>query len=146
VELLQPRSAAEHTPCRGVVAVIARGPRLLVIRRAAGVAAPGRLCFPGGAVEGDESEPHALQRELQEELYLPVVPLGCLWRSTTPWGVLLAWWAAAVQGAWEPVPNPCEVAEVYWATPDELLQHPDLLESNRDFLQLLVSGQIAWPE
>ncbi len=142
----QTRPVAEASARRGVVAVIARGTRLLVVRRAAGIAAPGTLCFPGGALEGDESEPQALQRELREELRLRIVPARCLWRSVTPWGVCLAWWSAAMQQDAVPDPNPAEVAEVFWATPEELLQHPDLLESNRPFLQLLVGGQIPWPD
>jgi 8-oxo-dGTP pyrophosphatase MutT (NUDIX family) len=48
---------------RGVVAVVLRDERFLVIRRAAGVVAPGAFCFPGGGVEGDESETQALVRE-----------------------------------------------------------------------------------
>ena len=44
---------------RGVVAVIVRDQRLLVIRRASGVAAPGMYCFPGGGIEPGEIEEEA---------------------------------------------------------------------------------------
>jgi hypothetical protein len=44
---------------RGVIAVVTRGDRFLVIRRSATVAAPRKFCFPGGGIEGTESEPEA---------------------------------------------------------------------------------------
>ncbi|MES1213405.1 MAG: NUDIX domain-containing protein, partial [Singulisphaera sp.] len=53
---------------RGAVGVIVRHERFLVIRRAEGIAAPGKFCFPGGGIEGEESEHQALVRELMEEL------------------------------------------------------------------------------
>jgi isopentenyldiphosphate isomerase len=40
-----------------------------------------------------------------------------------------------------PMPNPKEVAAVQWLTFEELLCHPDLLESNRSFLEELQSPQ-----
>lgn len=126
---------------RGVVGVIVEQGRLLVIRRAPGVVAPGKLCFPGGAIEPDETEPQALVRELQEELGVAARPLRRLWQSTTPRGVILAWWLAERHG--QPcAPNPHEVASVYWFTPAELFQQPDLLESNRQFLAAVTSGQV----
>jgi len=60
---------------RGVVAVIQRANRYLVIRRAAKVIAPGRLCFPGGGVEPGESERQTLIREMEEELGVVAEPV-----------------------------------------------------------------------
>ena len=53
---------------RGVVAVVVRDGRFLVIRRSNRVVAPGMICFPGGGVEADESEEETLIREIREEL------------------------------------------------------------------------------
>src|SRR5437899_2455576 len=78
---------------RGVVAVVNRGGRLLVIRRSQQVVAPGAICFPGGGIEAGESETDALVREVQEELGVAVMPLKRLWQSVTPWNVDLAWWS-----------------------------------------------------
>lgn len=118
----------------GVVAVIEREQRLLVIRRSRFVSAPGRLCFPGGAIEPGESEPVALVRELQEELAVSIEPRQRLWHSLTPWNVALAWWSARMSPDAQLVPNPHEVAEVHWLTVTQLRESPDLLESNHDFL------------
>jgi 8-oxo-dGTP pyrophosphatase MutT (NUDIX family) len=127
---------------RGVVAVIVREGRFLVIRRSALVRAPGMLCFPGGAIEEGESEPAALCRELQEELSLTVRPKRRLWRSVTPWQVELAWWLAEVDDPQPPRPNPQEVAEVFWLTAAEILQAQDVLPSNVQFLAAWQAGQI----
>jgi 8-oxo-dGTP diphosphatase len=119
----------------GVVGVLCHSDRLLVIRRAAYVAAPGAWCFPGGAVEPGESEPEALVRELREELGLNVTPQRCIWQNEAPWGVHLRWWLA--QHHWpreELRPSPAEVQEAVWLTIPEILQLPGLLSTNREFL------------
>jgi 8-oxo-dGTP diphosphatase len=126
---------------RGAVAVITRGERLLVIRRAACVAAPGMYCFPGGGIEGDETEEQAVIRELREELAVAIRPVRRLWRCVTPWGVDLAWWLAELDDQAEFIPNPAEVAGIYWFTLADLDLLDGLLESNREFLRVLrVSG------
>jgi 8-oxo-dGTP pyrophosphatase MutT (NUDIX family) len=128
---------------RGVVAVIRRDERLLVIRRALTVAAGGAYCFPGGGIERDETEPRALIRELEEELGLAVLPGRRLWESTTPWGVHLAWWTAAIAPDAAPCPNPAEVASCHWHSPAEMAALAGLLESNRQFLAALARGDFA---
>ncbi|HEY1784258.1 MAG TPA: NUDIX domain-containing protein [Pirellulales bacterium] len=128
---------------RGVVAVVPRDERLLVIRRSALVVAPGAYCFPGGGIEGEETEPAALVREIQEELGLDIVPLRRLWQSVTPWQVELAWWLVRLPAGAEPVPNPAEVAACEWHTPEAMRRLPGLLESNLAFLDALAAGQIC---
>jgi 8-oxo-dGTP diphosphatase len=128
---------------RGVVAVIRRHERLLVIRRSLTVAAPGAYCFPGGGIEGEETEPRALIRELEEELCLVVLPGRRLWENTTPWGVHLAWWSASIAADATPCPNPAEVASCHWHSPAEMAGLAGLLESNRQFLAALARGEIA---
>ncbi|GAB6186067.1 NUDIX domain-containing protein [Thermopirellula anaerolimosa] len=130
------------TSRRGVVAVIRRGPRFLIIRRAAQVAAPGKLCFPGGGIEPGETEEQALVRELLEELGVGAVPRRRLWRRVTPWGVDLAWWLVELDPEQRIVPNPAEVGEYFWLTATELEHRRDLLESNRQFLSAWKNGEI----
>ncbi len=127
----------------GVVAVIMREERFLVIRRAAGIAAPGKYCFPGGGIEPGELEDEALRRELLEELAAEVQPLRCIWRSVTPWGVALSWWFSALTDTATIVPNPAEVDSVHWLLRDEMLTLPELLESNRLFLDAIAAGEIS---
>jgi 8-oxo-dGTP pyrophosphatase MutT (NUDIX family) len=125
---------------RGVVAVILREGKLLVIRRGPRIAAPGRICFPGGAIEPGESEEVALVRELQEELSVEVKPVRRLWESVTSWRVHLAWWLADMAADAEPIPHPEEVAAIYWLTPAELRAAPEILESNVAFLDAWEAG------
>lgn len=134
--------SVDYSGRRGSVAVIVRGGRLLVIRRSQWVVAPGAFCFPGGGIQPDESDEEALVRELREELGVAVQPQRRLWTSISPRRVELAWWLARLDPDAEPVPNPAEVESVHWVTPEELARMPDLLETNRQFLQALASGEI----
>jgi 8-oxo-dGTP pyrophosphatase MutT (NUDIX family) len=127
----------------GVVAVVVREDRFLVIRRAPGIAAPGKYCFPGGGIEPGEVEEVALRRELWEELAVEVQPLRCVWRSVTPWGVALAWWLADLPDGAQIIPNPAEVESVSWLAREEMLAMTELLESNRLFLDAIAAGQIV---
>jgi (d)CTP diphosphatase len=127
---------------RGAVAIIPRGPRVLVIRRARSVIAPLTYCFPGGGIEEGESEQAALVREVQEELAVPIRPLRRLWECVTPWKVHLAWWLAQMPADAVPIANPAEVESIHWLTPAEMARLPDLLESNRLFLDLIQRGDI----
>ena len=128
---------------RGVVAVIAEEGKLLLIRRAANVPAPGKWCFPGGAIEPGETPEMALIRELREELGVDIKPTRVLWESVTPWGVFLMWWQASLPSNARLTPNPKEVAEVFWMKPHDLVAARDLLDSNRQFLEKVLSGEIT---
>ena len=80
----------------GVIALIQRDQRWLVIRRAATVEAPGSCCFAGGGIESGESESEAVCREVAEELGVQARAVRRLWASTTAWDVDLAWWLVSV--------------------------------------------------
>jgi 8-oxo-dGTP diphosphatase len=122
---------------RGAVGVAVRDGRMLVIRRSRSVVAPLVHCFPGGGIEAGESEEQALVREFREEVGLSVRPLRRLWHCVTAWKVDLAWWLVEIEPGAEPVANPSEVESIHWLTPDEMAALPDLLESNREFLDYL---------
>jgi len=121
-------------PREGVVAVIVQDARFLVIRRSQHVAAPGRLCFPGGAVEPGETRRDALVRELQEELGVEVVPREPVWTCPTPTGVVLSWWTADLSARHRLLPAPAEVAACYWMTAGEIRNDGRALETNLRFL------------
>ncbi|OHB84350.1 MAG: hypothetical protein A2V98_10050 [Planctomycetes bacterium RBG_16_64_12] len=127
---------------RGAVAVVVRDARLLVIRRSRFVVAPRTFCFPGGALEGEESEEEALVREIREELGVSIRPKRRIWRSVTPWNVHLSWWLSHLEPDARLVPNPDEVESVHWHTPEEMAGLPNLLKSNQHFLCALASGEI----
>ncbi|MFH1264461.1 MAG: NUDIX domain-containing protein [Planctomycetota bacterium] len=133
---------ADDSVRRGAVAVVVRDGCLLVIRRSRFVVAPRALCFPGGAIEGDESEEDALVREIREELGVTVRPERRIWQSVTPWQVHLSWWLSHLEPDAQLAPNPAEVESVHWYTPEEMARLPDLLRSNHHFLRALGSGEI----
>lgn len=128
---------------RGAVAVIERDGRLLVIRRSAHVLAPRQFCFPGGGLEPGESEAQAVVRELQEELNCRVEPVRRLWETVTRWQVHLAWWQARLEDSVHPTANPLEVESIHWFTPQEILNLADVVDGNRQFAEVLLSGEIA---
>ena len=127
---------------RGAVAIVLRGERFLVTRRSRQVVAPGAFCFPGGGIEGAESDEEALVREIREELGVTVRPLRRVWQSVTPWKVRLSWWLSRLDPDVALQPNPDEVESVQWLAADEMLQLDGLLESNRDFLRAMAAGEI----
>jgi 8-oxo-dGTP diphosphatase len=126
--------AAQPGTVDGVVAVILRTDRFLVIRRSQFVRAPGTYCFPGGGIQPGEDQESAIVRELREELNVAVQPLRRLWTSVTPWGVALAWWHVDLSESEIIEPNQQEVESVHWLSAEEMLALPELLESNRAFL------------
>lgn len=127
---------------RGAVAVIVRDERFLVIRRSEHVLAPGALCFPGGGIEGAETDAEALVREVREELNAEVQPLRRLWTSVTRWQVQLHWWLAHLEDSTLLRANPAEVESIHWLKVEEMLVQERLLESNREFLAAVAAGQI----
>ncbi|MCA9167532.1 MAG: NUDIX domain-containing protein [Planctomycetales bacterium] len=119
---------------RGVVAVVVRETRFLVIRRSIHVRAPRAICFPGGGLETGETEQEALVREMKEELAVHVTPQRRLWENATPSGVRLGWWLSQLDDDQMLVPNPAEVESIHWFDAQELRSFPELLVTNHDFL------------
>ena len=126
----------------GVVAVICKDRQFLVIKRGSDVIAPGKICFPGGETEPGEAEKVAVIRELREELGVTGEALQPIWRSVAPWGVALGWWRVELAQGSVCQPDRTEVQWVGWMGMRELLQSPDLLESNRHFLEAIERGEI----
>lgn len=120
----------------GVVAVIRRNGRFLVIRRAEAVVAPGAWCLPGGAIEAGESATDALVREIREEVSLSIRPQCEIWQWLREDGrLMLHWWLAVTDDPMaEPVPNPQEVAEARWVTAAEFRALDSVLPTNLLFL------------
>ena len=141
-ESLYPKNNSDERPRRGVVAVVFRDERLLIIRRSMTVRAPGLICLPGGGIEIGETEREALIREMQEELAIDVKPVRECWRSVTRWGTELSWWLSELDEQVQPTANPEEVAEVFWMTADEIRNLPDMLPSLPEFLSAVERGEI----
>lgn len=131
---------------RGVVGIIVRENRFLLIRRSKIVAAPGFVCFAGGGIEEGETEEEALIREMQEELSIDIQPHARVWESVTRWGTQLGWWLIHADDSIAPIPNPDEVEEIFWLTHQEITIRTDLLGSMPDFLAAWKRGDIALPK
>jgi mutator protein MutT len=122
---------------KGVVVVVQRDGRLLVIRRAAHIVAGGAWCFVGGAIDPGETPEEAVVREFREEVGGLVRPVRRIWHYMRPDRSLrLEWWLAELDGE-ELTPNPAEVAELRWCTPDEIVNLPGILENNVTFLNVV---------
>lgn len=127
-----------------VVGVLREQDRLLVIKRSSQVIAPGKICFPGGSIEPGESLEQALIREFKEEVALNIEPQKQIWTSVTSWNCQVHWWSVSCQSPFQARVDPTEVAAVGWRGIDELLADSELLESNRQFLEQVVAGQISF--
>lgn len=127
---------------RGAVGIVIEENGFLVIRRSPFVRAPNLICFPGGTIEAGETSEAAVIREMQEELGLNVAVREKLWNSVTSWGTELEWFLLDCNDSSQPKPDPREVAEVFWARPQQLLTRVDLLGSVFDFFRAIRSGHI----
>ncbi len=119
----------------GVVVVVRRGPQFLIVRRAAHIVAGGAWCFVGGAIEPGELQEQTVVREFREEVGGSVRPIAKIWEYTRPDGRLrLHWWLAELHSD-DLHANPAEVAELRWATADEIEALPGILDGNVAFLR-----------
>jgi 8-oxo-dGTP diphosphatase len=131
--------SAENQPShkgtqQGVVAVVQRGRRFLMIRRAAGVLAGGSWCFVGGAIGPGESQQEAVVREFAEEVGGRARARRKIWEYRRPDGKLrLHWWLVELEDS-ALQPNPLDVAEVRGCTSDEIEALPRVLKSNLRFI------------
>ncbi len=122
---------------RGVIGIVKSRGRYLIIQRAAHVARGGYWCFPGGHVERGETSRQAVQRELQEELGIVVIPeqrLGAIRLSELGY-ILVVWRVTHLSG--EITPAPHEIACTRWATAEEIRQTTMGLPSNLEVLAML---------
>jgi 8-oxo-dGTP pyrophosphatase MutT (NUDIX family) len=124
---------------RDAVAIVLRdGPRVLAIRRGAGVPRAGFWSAPTGRVEDGESAADAVVREALEELGLTVRPLREVWTSTTDDGrYRLRWWLADIIGG-TLTPHAGEVAEARWVTPAEYLALEPGFAAHREFFERIL--------
>jgi len=119
--------------------------RWLLIRRAATVPlAPGKVCFPGGAIEPGEARAAAAAREFAEELGIAPTNLRQIWTHTFPNERNLTLWGFLADLPAEDLrPDPEEVAEVLWLTPEEAANRPDGLPMTGAFIAALEEASEA---
>jgi 8-oxo-dGTP diphosphatase len=119
---------------QAVVAVLRRGDRLLLIKRAPVVILPGYWTPPSGRIEPGETHEQALIREVEEELGVKATPIAKVWECPTDDGeFLLHWWTADVDSH-ELRLDPTEVADARWVTCDEFLELEPTFSGDRGFI------------
>ncbi|MGK5697909.1 NUDIX domain-containing protein [Streptomyces sp. URMC 128] len=123
---------------QAIVAVLRRGDRVLAIRRGPRVARPGYWQPLSGKLEPGETQEEAVVREVREEVGLTVVPLAKVWESETDDRLFrLHWWTARADTG-EVVPDPGEVAEIRWVTPEEFLALDPVFDGDREFFERIL--------
>ena len=109
---------------RVVAAVIEHGGRYLITQRNANAVLPLLWEFPGGRVEPDESETHALLREVKGRIGVEVVvgaKLGEHFHDYTGYQVHLTMYSCQLPA--EARPYPATVADLRWVTSREFLDY-----------------------
>jgi 8-oxo-dGTP diphosphatase len=105
---------------RVVAAVIARNDRYLITQRRPSAVLPGLWEFPGGRVEGEETDAEALKREVRERVGVEVEVGSCIGRRThdyVGYSVDLALYQATITGGVEP--RAVRVADCRWVASSE---------------------------
>ena len=128
-------SASAHDGCLcGVVGVLERDGAFLIIKRSEHVRAPGKWCFPGGAIEPGETASHTIVREFREELGLIVEAGRKLWSwRREDGGLYLEWWEVRRLGG-ELRLKTDEVAAIKWMTEEDMRTQADMIPNNLTFL------------
>ena len=109
---------------RVVAAVIEHDGRYLITQRNANAVLPLLWEFPGGRVEPDESETHALLREVKGRIGVEVVigpKLGEHVHDYTTYQVQLTMYSCRLPA--EARPYPATVADLRWVTSREFLDY-----------------------
>ncbi|MCG3137136.1 MAG: NADH pyrophosphatase [Phycisphaerae bacterium] len=122
---------------QGIVAIIEREGRYLMIQRAHHLRAGGKWCFVGGGIHPGEAQEVALAREVMEEVGLAVRPVRKVWECFSynrEW--LLHSWTVELLSQ-EVKPNAAEVADFRWLTVDEIQRWPNLMPSVLDYFRSL---------
>ncbi len=116
-------------PGEGVVAIIERNARYLLILRPPQIRAGGYWCFVGGAVEPGETQRQAVIREVQEEVGLETEPIRKVWEclSLNQEWILHCWTVRSNGGA--VIANSREVADHAWLTVPEIQALPNVMPS-----------------
>ena len=121
----------------GIVAVIARDERVLVIRRSREVPFPDYWCPVSGKIEPGEEQETAVAREVREELGIEASPLRKVWECPSSDGAYrLHWWTVELADETAAlVLDPREVSDARWIRPAELRTFDNVFEADVKFFE-----------
>lgn len=120
--VLEAKAAVPHYTV--TAAIIQCEERVLIARRPPNGLLGGMWEFPGGKQENGETLPECLEREIMEELGVPVQvgePFGIYRHAYTHFKVTLHAFGCRLTGA---EPQPLHASEIRWVTPVELSAFP----------------------
>lgn len=112
-------------PIRVVAAVIERDGKYLITQRRSTAVLPGLWEFPGGRVEGEETDEAALRRELRERVGVDVEVKGRMAQRTHQYDgytVELSLYQATIAPGQEP--SALRVADFRWVASSEFERYP----------------------
>jgi NADH pyrophosphatase NudC (nudix superfamily) len=118
-----------------VVAVVRRAGRVLMVQRSTRSSFPGYWHPLSGRLEPGETQAEAVVREAREEVGLEVRALRKVWECPADGAdFVLHWWLAEALGA-ELQPDPGEIADARWLTPEEIRELPRTFAGDREFFE-----------
>ena len=129
----------------GAVALIRRDDqRVLLIRRAQGVDAPGCFCFPGGRVRSGERAADAACREAYEETGLRIRVIRHIWTCRLSQGTRLDWFLCRLSDPGQTVAlDPNEADDAQWLLLEDIAELDRLLPSVPAFIAAVTAGDIS---
>ncbi|HUM14894.1 MAG TPA: NUDIX domain-containing protein [Candidatus Nitrosotalea sp.] len=130
-----------------VVAVVRRGPLVLMIRRGSRVPDPGYWAPPSGKVEHGETQEGAVVREVREEVGITVRPLWKVWESISAGGThRLHWWLAEAVDGHDLVLDRREVSDARWVTVQEVATLEPTFADDRHFFEQVLERRTLLPD
>jgi 8-oxo-dGTP diphosphatase len=126
-----------------VVAVVRRGARVLVVRRAPTVILPGYWTPLSGRIRARESQEAAVVREVLEEVGLAATPIAKVWECDTEDGQFHLYWWLARAGPGDLHLDAAEVSEARWILPTEFAHLDPTFADDRDFFTRVLP-ELKW--
>ena len=130
-----------------VVAVVRRGPLVLMIRRGSRGPDPGYWAPPSGKVEHGETQESAVVREVREEVGITVRPLRKVWESISAGEThTLHWWLAEAVDRHDLVLDRREVSDARWMTVQEVATLEPTFAGDRHFFEQVLERRTLLPD
>lgn len=137
------------TPFPAAVALVRDAAGRLLMNRRAHQPGLGQMSLPGGVIEPGETGEQAAAREVAEETGLVLPPEAFQHLASLPndylfqdyvWPTLDLFYTAQAPAEAALCPDPAEVSEILWLSPEEALECDFAFESNRRAVRRLMAA------